>query len=66
MKSEYMQSEYNRTVEALNKREAIVNIANDIIDNELTTLIVMKAKQSLGTPTVGDLENIYQQIKLNL
>lgn len=42
------------------------NIANDIIDNDLTKLILSKAKESSGTPTVGDLENIYQQIKLNM
>ena len=54
---------YNKTKEALDKRGAVINIANDIVDNEIAKLIVSKAQENLDAPTVGDLENIYQTIK---
>ena len=56
-------NEYNRTKEALNKRQKVNEIAADIVDNELAKLIVSKAQENLNAPTVGDLENIYQRIK---
>ncbi len=56
-------NEYNRTEESLKKREQVIKVANDIVDNDITKLIVSKAQEHLDSPTVGDLENIYQQVK---
>ena len=59
-------NEYNRTKESLDKRQKVNEIAADIVDNELAKLIVSKAQESLNAPSVGDLENIYQRIKLTM